>query len=81
MSTTGRMNLVNFLDSTRITAIGLNHSMDHLLGQTTLVEMLKTKLVFARVTHRELVNDNLIRVVTFLFLVGCLSSVLMALRI
>ena len=58
MSTTERMNLVDFLDLMRITAIGLNHLMDQLLGLTTLVAMLKTKLVFARVTHCESINNN-----------------------
>ena len=28
----GKINLVGFLDSTRIAAIGPNHLMDHLLG-------------------------------------------------
>ena len=32
MSTAEKVNLVDFLDSTRIAAIGLNHLMDHLLG-------------------------------------------------
>ena len=58
MSIAGRINLVDFLDIMRIAAIGLNHLMDQLLGLTTLVAMLKTKLVFARVTHCESINNH-----------------------
>ena len=58
MSTAGRMNLVDFLDSTRIAAIGLNYLMDQLLDLITLVAMLKTKLVFAHVTYHESINNN-----------------------
>ena len=73
----GRLLRLNSYCSCRVKP--LNGSAAGLNYPAKLVAMLEAKLVFARVTHRESVNNNQTRVVMFFFLVGCLSSAPMTL--